>query len=230
MSNRLVVVTISLVAGALLYFGLLSLGGVIADPPALFGSTDVRVMDGSMHLDRAGTPVVVGEVINNRRGPIDNVSITVAFYGDGEHIANVSTRPEVSPIPGNTKSPYIVRLRDASVRPDAYEVFVEYEESDRSSYGGLEVSDVRAEQIGQDRVQVAGRIENVGDRTVDPAVFVIFYDETDSVIGIRSGRASPSTLEPGGSGEFLILYNTLGDVPSRAREYGSHEVVVATVE
>lgn len=228
MANRLVVVGIALVVGGLLYFGLVSLGGVIANPPALFPETDVAVTDGSMHLDRAGRPVVVGEVINNRRSPIDNVSVTVVFYKDGEHITNVTTGPEVSPVARNSKSPYIVRLPRTSPEPDTYEVFVKFEGSDHSVYRGLEVTDVRVERIGQDRVQFTGSVENTGGQTVDPVLVATFYDEDGTVIGIRSGRASPSTLEPGDTGEFLVLYNTLGDVPSKARQYSDHEIIVTT--
>lgn len=230
MANRLVVVGIALVVGGLLYFGLISLGGVIADPPALFPETDVAATNGSLYLDRTGRPAVVGEVINNRRNPIENVSVTVAFYREGEHITNVSTGPEVSPVPGKSKSPYLVRLSEAAPEPDSYEVFVEYEGTDQSVYRGLGVTDVRVERIGQDRVQLAGSVENTGGRTVDPVLVVTFYDANGSVIGIRSGRASPSTLEPGDTGEFLILYNTLGDVPSKARGYSDHEIIVTTRE
>lgn len=230
MTNKIAVVIISLVVGGFLYFGLISLGGVIADPSGLLASGEVTVTDGSMHLDRSGTPVVVGEVINDRRGPITNVYVTVVFYNHGERIANVTKGPEVSSIPSKSKSPYTVRLREVSVRPDSYDVFVEYDDSDESIYKGLEVTEVREERIGQDRVQVSGSVENSGGRTVDPSLVVIFYDGNGSVIGIRSGRTSPSTLEPGATGEFQILYNTLGDIPSRARGYADHEVIVFLAE
>lgn len=224
MTNRVGVLAIALLVASALIGGAAVLPSLEFDTSRVISSGEVTAEPGSMFLDRTGNPTVVGEVYNDRGGPIENVTVTVVFFEDGERVGEASAPVIVTPLADDAKSPYSVRLRNQTVDPDDYEVSVDFDERDGAPYGGLDVTEVQTEHRGQDRIDVRGTVENTGDETVERTrVAITFYDENGSVIGVRSASTSPESLAPGEAGEFRTQYSTVGDVPSRARAYDDAE-------
>lgn len=230
MGNRLQVIAISLVVAAVILFGGSAVQSVDLHPSAYISSGEVTATAGPVYLDRTGHPTVVGEVYNDRGGPIDNVTVTVDFYEDDEPVGTVTERPIVTILGNKQAAPFSIRLDDSSASPDTVTASVAFDERDEPPYRQLGVEDTRADRQSQDQVTVRGSVENDGARTVEGVlVAVTFYDGSGTVIGVRSERPSPASLDPGESGQFHIQFNTLGQVPSTAREYDRFEVEVYAV-
>lgn len=200
------------------------------DPVAPTGGDDRSVVatHTTLHLDRTGRPTVVGEVINRGGEPITDVEVTVTFFSDGETVGEASGTVIRTPIPGQRRSPFDLRLTESVEQlPDDYSVSVDYDSYDGPIYGELRSSDVRIIRQSQDSIELVGEVHNDGDRTVErPRVVAVFYSENGSVIGVRSTRPSPSELRPRESGVFRLTFRTLGDIPSLARQYDSHRIIV----
>lgn len=226
--------------------GVIVVGGVVAvvvfslltGVSMLFAGDSAAPIDGdegsvvathtTIHLDRTGRPTVAGEVINRAGHPITDVAVTVTFFDDGEKVGEATGGPLRSPVPDGGRSPFEVRLPDTVEQlPDEYSVSVASREYEGTTYDGLQSSDVRITRESQDAVELVGEVRNEGDRTVDdPLVVAVFYSENGSVIGVRSTRPRPATLDPRESGVFRVTYRTLGDVPSLARRFDSYRILV----
>lgn len=225
---RLAAITaIVLVTAAALLWGISLLGavpGIVADITDS-GSGEVEVQQGSLYLDNAGQPTVVGEVYNGLGDGIGDVVVTVTSYVDGEEVNEVHTTPLVQAIPGDSAAPYEVRLQTDGM-PDDYEVSVSYE-AGVDAEDDLAVVEVTEESTSQTHVTIAGQVEYDGDdEAVGPQAVATFYDEEGTVIGTRTDRISPDPLAAGETGGFYIRFSTDGDVPSLAMEYDHVEVVV----
>lgn len=218
----IILVTAAALLGAVALLGSVELPGNDGSPGGAVSSGTVTATDGSLFLDRAGQPTVVGEVGNGLADPITNVTVSVTIYEDGEAVDTRESSPLASTIPGGTAIPYEIRFA-AGVDADAYTTNVTYERGSDSGTA-VEVVDTREGVVAQDSVTVSGSMTNVDDTVAEnPTAIVTFYDENGTVIGARTDRIS--SLEPDETGEFTVRYSTLGDVPSLAREYESYSVV-----
>lgn len=224
--NKIGILLVALMTAVLLLGGVVFVGSVDVSPTDYVSSGEVVTSEGSMHLDRAGQPTVVGEIENDVGSAIGDVEVAVTFYEDDEEIDTVRVQPLVNPVPDRTTVPFSARLL-ADGDPDSYDVEVSYDEVDGYEDDELELVDAEEYNRGQDSVTIIGEVENAGDSPAErPRVVVTFYDRDGNVIGVRTDRVSPSPLDPGESGEFRTQYSTLGNVPSLARDYDSYRVVV----
>lgn len=230
MANRMGILLVAVVAAAVVYAGLTA-GGALLDRNGgdlVGGGGDVTAEHTTYHLDRLGRPTVVGEVVNRKGAAVTGVTVTVTFYSDGEVVAEQTERTLTAPVPADGRTPFDVHLRDppdASV--DDYSVEVSYDSYDGPIYDGLTAEEVRVVRAAQDSVELAGTVRNTGDQSVESVqVVALFYAENGSLVGVRTTRPSPAGLEPGETGVFRLSFRTLGDVPSLAREYHTHEVMV----
>lgn len=229
MTNRVVVGVITVVVGVGLFAGatvIPSLGSGLLDA----GGGEVVATHTTMHFDRVGRPTVVGEVVNGAGVPVDDVTVRVTFSRAGEPIANATDRALVDPLADGAKAPFVVRMGDAPAKPDGYEVTVSYREADARPYDGLVVTESELVDEAQDQILLHGTVANEGGQTVKARVVITFYDEDLAVIGARSVRPSPAAVEPGGTATFRARFRTLGNVPSRAREFYRYEVVAYRID
>lgn len=226
MTNRLAVVLIAgLVAVGLLMGGsaLSSIGPIATDGQST-ASGEVRAMHATMHLDRVGRPTVVGEVVNGRTTALGDVAVEVTFYEGGESIATVTGSVVATPVPSGDRMPFSIRAGELPENPTRFEVKITTAEpADGPVYEGFVVTDRQLLKEAQDQLFVNGEVENRGDEAGRVLVVATFYNDNGSVIGVRQVRPSPDTLEPGETGTFQIRFRTLGNVPSRAREFASFE-------
>lgn len=223
MTNRTAVAVVAIAVAAGLLAGGAALDAIQADGPAVTG--DVQVLHSTMHKDRVGRPTVVGEVVNGRATALAGVQVEVTFLADGETVATVTGSPVATPVPAGERMPFSVRANEVSGQPDDFRVSVAgVETNDGPVYGGLVVTEQRVDDEAQDQLFVTGEVDNQGDQRADVLVVATFYGENGSVVGVRRVRPSPATLEPGEAGAFKMRFRTLGNVPSRAREFESVEV------
>lgn len=228
MTNRVAVVVIAIVV----FFGLLF--GMTVIPPAVSdlvdsvgddgGPDEVVATNGTMHLDRVGRPTVVGEVANGLSVPVENVSVEITYLHEGDPVLTVSDEVLGSVIAAGGTAPFVVHADDLDVRPDEYEVAISYEEADEGPTDSLAITDAELTQEAQDQIVVVGAVENRGNEPLDVSVVATFYDENGSVIGVRMARPAPGTLEPDRRADFEVRFRTLGDVPSRARDFADFEI------
>lgn len=224
MANRVVIVAVAAVVGLGLYAGLVFVEGQLVPAGNVAATGEVTTGNATIHLDRVGRPTVVGEVVNGRRAPIDDVSVTVRFLRDGDLVGTASASTLVPTVPRQSAAPFSVRLENQTVRPDDYEVTVEYDADADRPYVSYEL-DAAVSDISQDQLILVGTVENTGSRPVSTHVVATFYDVDGSVVGARSGRPSPVDLEPGAEGEFSIRFRTLGDIPSLASRVDDYELI-----
>lgn len=223
-TNHLAVIGIALVVGVTLYGGITGIEAVLtgdSPTPEITGTVEARGT--TYHLDQVGRPTVVGEVSNGLGDPVTNVSVTVTFYRDGDQVAEVTREPLREAVPAGGTAPFDVHLpEEESV--DDYDVEVSYDEGG-SVADPFEVTDTEVLHEGSNRVEIAGTVRNAGDGAVDsPRVVATFYDVNGSVVGVRTVQPS-RTVEPGESLTVRVNFRTLGNVPSRAGEFGRVELL-----
>lgn len=221
MANRTAILVVTVVVAAGLLGGAAAISSLGSDVLAASdGAGEEPVAThATMHYDRVGRPTVVGEVVNRAGVPVDGVSVEVTFYEDGEPVETATDAALVPTIAPEGTAPFTVRGSETDASPDDFEVSLTYDEAPERPYDGLVVAESQLSNVAQDQILVVGTVENRGDASVEVAVAATFYDGEGSVIGARVVRPSPATLEPGESGVFRIRYRTLGDLPSRAREF-----------
>lgn len=223
--NKVAVLAVALLTAAVILLVIWGIGVVDVSPGQYTSSGEVTVSEGAIYLDRAGQPTFVGEVENDRGEPITDVAVTVEFFADGEPLGTETYDTYVSTIPDGAVMPFEAKY-DGEERPDEAVATVSYESSDDSSET-LTVNEAEIVHQAQDSVTVSGHVENpLGQTAERPLAIATFYDQEGTVIGVRSDRISPSSLEPGQTGEFTVRYATVGHVPSLAREYADYEIVV----
>lgn len=214
---------------ATVILGVLSMASMVELPDrGILASGEVSVDEGALYLDRMGTPTTVGEVDNDQRQAISNVTVMVRFYDDDELLGTVNVTPASATIPARTTVPFAARY-DGDGEPTHVEASVSSSAS--SGIGedlAVEEHDIAREAA--DSVTIDGVIENEGNDPASPLVIVSFYDETGTILGYRTGRTSPDPIAGGERGEFRVQYVTLGDVPSLARDFADYEVVVVDRE
>jgi|GEM_PF-4730031 len=222
MADARTIVVAAVLAAALTYGGLLTVealgdGGLVAP------QTDAITVQGTTyHLDRTGRPTVVGEVWNGRSYPVENVTVTVTFYADGEAVGTTSDTVVTDGIPAGETAPFDIHYgTDATVTD--YEVTVTADRGTRDHHALSGSAEIVNE--GQNRVTVSGTVENHGDDPTPARVIVTFYDENDSVIGVRTTMPA-GTVHPGDTTPFTVHFETLGDVPSLAQEFDHYTVMV----
>lgn len=224
MSSRVVVLIVTVVVSAILLGGAALLPSIVSDVvDTASGESDVSAAHSTMHVDRTGRPTVVGEVINRRGTPIDRVEVQVTFTEGGRPVATENATVPGAPIGAGDATPFAVRT-DEGVNPDGYTVDVIYDRAERGPADYLEITDVRVDDSSQDQIFVTGSVRNHGDQAATVTVAATFYDENGSVIGARSVRTSPDHIGPDETAVFQIRFRTLGEIPSRAREFADYEL------
>lgn len=224
MSSRVTVLIVTVVVSATLLGGATFLPPMISDVvDTASGESDVSAAHSTMHVDRTGRPTVVGEVINRRGTAIDSVEVRVTFTEDGQPVATENATVPGVPIGAGDATPFAVRT-DENVDPDGYTVDVTYDRAEHGPADHFEITDVRVDDSSQDQIFVTGSVRNRGDETATVAVAATFYDENGSVIGTRMVRSSPDRLGPDEAGVFQIRFRTLGEIPSRAREFADYQL------
>jgi len=223
MTNRLAVaavtalVALGLVGGGLALSSLGSLADGDAGPSVESGA--VVATNTTVHRDRIGRPTVVGEVLNGKAVALSDVTVEVTFYRDGEAVQTATGSVIGGPVGPNDRVPFAVRGAETPDAPDRVEVEVtDHVEAEAGPLAGLAVVDHEFDNQSQDQVFVTGTVENGAGQEAAPLVVATFYDENGSVIGVRQGRTSPTSVQSGGEATFEIRFRTFGDVPSRARE------------
>lgn len=224
MTNRRILLA-AVVAGLLTYGGLIGgealltggLGSETADEATVSGTT--------IHLDRSGRPVAVGEVTNRFDGPITNVTVTVRYFRNGEQIGKRTGPPLRETIPAGERAPFDVRLQQEGVTVDRVKTSVSFERGGDVT-GGLVVTDTRVVRETQDQVTVAATVTNRANRPlVLSRAIATFYNDRRAVIGARTERPTRH-IAPGESYTVRIRFRTLGDVPSYAREFERFRVSI----
>lgn len=224
MTNNRVVLVAAIVAALLTYGGLVG-GEALLTSGFAESTADEAVVEGTtIHLDRSGRPTAVGEVRNRFDGPITNVTVTVQFFHDDELVDEQTGRTLQETIPAGEPAPFDIHM-NGEQEVDEIVTSVSFDRGgDRTT--GLELTGKRVVREGQDQVDVAGTVTNVGDEPLVLAQVVgTFYDDKESVIGARTTRPD-RRLEPGESITVRISFRTLGDVPSYAREFNSFRLSV----
>lgn len=236
MTNRTGILLVGVVVAVVVYAGLTAGGSLLGsgggDGPGAGTAGEVVATHTTYHLDRQGRPTVVGEVVNRRGTAIAGATVTVTFYHGGEVVGRKTERAIRSPVPSDGRSPFDVHLPSSPERKvDDYAVEVSYDPYDGPVYAGLSAENVEVARESQDAVELTGEVRNDGDRTVEAVqVVAMFYSENGSLVGVRTTRPSPPGLSPGETGVFRVTFRTLGDVPSLAREYDTHRVLVVRTD
>lgn len=228
-TNRLAVVVIALVVGAGLFVGATAVEDLIAADPGVPAEGEVLATNTTTHLDRVGRPTAVGEVLNGLEDPIGDVSVTVTFHRDDGGEERVAVPTAIATVRSGARVPFVARLENRSARVESVDVAVTYEVGAGRPYDGLEVVEDRVVERTESQVTLAGRVANRGDTSVEASVVATFYDEDGSVVGVRSVPTSPSGLDGAASGEFVVRYRTLGNVPSRAGEVDRYDLALRAV-
>lgn len=227
MTNNRVVLVAAIVAALVTYGGLV--GGEALLTSGFAESTDEAVVEGTtLHLDRSGRPTAVGEVRNRFGEPITNVTVTVQFFNDDELVEERTGGTLQETIPAGQAAPFDIHMTGEQ-EVDEVVTSVSFDRGgDRTT--GLELTGKRVVREGQDQVDVAGTVTNVGDEPLVLAQVVgTFYDDERAVIGARTTRPD-RRLEPEESITVRISFRTLGDVPSYAREFDSFDLSIVAEE
>lgn len=224
MTNNRVVLVAAIVAGLLTYGGLVG-GEALLTSGFTESTADEAVVEGTtIHLDRSGRPTAVGEVRNRFAGPITNVSVTVQFFNDDELVEEKTGTTLQETIPAGEPAPFDIHMNGEQA-VDEVETTVSFDRGGERTTG-LELTGRRIVREGQDQVDVAGTVTNVGDEPlVLSQVIGTFYDDKQAVIGARTTRPD-RRLEPDESITVRLSFRTLGDIPSYAREFDSFRLSI----
>lgn len=227
--DRLKVLAIALLTATVLLSAYSVISTTEFAPGELIASGEVTASDGTLYLDRAGHPTAVGEIDNDRREAISNVTVTVRFFENETVVGEVEKTPPVDPLPGQTATPFSARLPNTDVDPDRFEVDVTYDSDGATPTGSVTVADHEVSSTSSDSVTIVGEVTNEGVDSARSMIVVTFYDAEGTVVGYRTSRTSPDSVPADGTGDFRVRYATLGDVPSLARTYDSYRIVVTEI-
>ena len=153
-------------------------------------------------------------VVNRHEQAVENLSVQISLFADGEMIEEREAIPPLNVVPAGETMPVMVRFDpplpgDLSAQAEVQSALPLAPDSGR--YLAVEV-DVAESSIQADSARVSGSIR-LADADSPPAeqiwLAVFAYDQRGSPVGMRKWTAR-QPLEPGGEIDFDVLVYTVG--------------------
>jgi hypothetical protein len=153
-------------------------------------------------------------VVNRHEQAVENLSVGIRLFSDGELIEEQEAIPPLNVLPAGETIPLVARF-DPTL-PAEFSVQAEVQSAlplapDSGRYLPVEV-DVAETSIQADSARVSGSIRLVGEEfpPADQIWLAVFaYDQQGFPVGLRKWTAQ-KPLEPGGEIDFDVLVYTVG--------------------
>jgi len=155
-----------------------------------------------------GTLTIVGEVRNDSRLDVGQITVTATLYGEeGQIIAEVSDGAMLPTLPPGVRSPFILTLpqpagvSNYSLRATGRPIPPVVSEAE------LVIVNTRRFEDAAGFYHVAGVVENTGERRVEQArVIVTLYDRGGRVVNVGFAYPRPASLLPGARADFDVTF------------------------
>lgn len=170
-----------------------------------YGTSNVRVFNYSSYADPAGTPVVVGEVINDGNESIKSVEVKASFIDPAGKILDTgSTFAAIDLIPPGQKSPFMITGGVGyAFNVKSFELQIVNFVKGPIKPAKLEIVNANQNSDGINEVGISGEIKNNSDKpATSTKVYVTFYGENNKVIGFTSVNAKSDSIAPNATTNF----------------------------
>ena len=161
-------------------------------------------------------PVVVGEVRNASRSPVDGVQIAVSLTDRaGQAIGNQFGFTLLKVLPPGAKAPFSIPYTGGTHEVGKVSATVKADPSVQMQYTTVRVVSRTAQTLGTD-YEVTGTVSNSSSTPVNFANIVgTFYDKSGNVVGAAHDVSDASTIPPGGTASFNLILQEQGSKVNR---------------
>ena len=161
-------------------------------------------------------PVVVGEVRNASRSPVDGVQIAVSLTDRAGHpIGNQFGFTLLKVLPPGAKAPFSIPYTGGTHDVGKVSATVKADPSVQMQYTTVQVLSRTAQALGTD-YEVTGTVSNSSSTPVNFANIVgTFYDKSGNVVGAAHDVSDASTIPPGGTASFNLILQEQGSKVNR---------------
>ncbi|HEX9316194.1 MAG TPA: FxLYD domain-containing protein [Actinomycetota bacterium] len=170
-------------------------------------NSDKRISVVSMNtLPTSIGPVVVGEVRNASRSPVDGVQIAVSLTDRaGQAIGNQFGFTLLKVLPPGAKAPFSIPYTGGTHDVGKVSATVRADPSVQMQYTTVQVVTKTAQALGTD-YEVTGTVSNSSSMPVNFANIVgTFYDKSGHVVGAAHDVSDATTIPPGGTTKFNLI-------------------------
>ena len=170
-------------------------------------NSDKRISVVSMNtLPTSIGPVVVGEVRNASRSPVDGVQIAVSLTDRAGHpIGNQFGFTLLKVLPPGAKAPFSIPYTGGTHDVGKVSATVRADPSVQMQYTTVQVVTKTAQALGTD-YEVTGTVSNSSSTPVNFANIVgTFYDKSGHVVGAAHDVSDATTIPPGGTTKFNLI-------------------------
>jgi len=170
-------------------------------------NSDKRISVVSMNtLPTSIGPVVVGEVRNASRSPVDGVQIAVSLTDRaGQAIGNQFGFTLLKVLPPGAKAPFSIPYTGGTHDVSKVSATVKADPTVQMQYTTVQVVSKTAQALGTD-YEVTGTVSNSSSTPVNFANIVgTFYDKSGHVVGAAHDVSDATTIPPGGTTPFNLV-------------------------
>ena len=193
------------------YFSLLLIFSFVI--PLAFG--DVTLQNDQSYVGDDGAFHVVGEIQNELKSPLNQVSIFVSLYDSNEEIlATKESRTLVNTIMPEMKGPFDVIF--TNIKPEqvkSYSLDFDYSISEPKG----QVIDITSSEIRMDshnNLIISGVVENNGEITANTvAVVTTLYDKEGNVVSVSRTHPEPDYLGSDDDVFFIVSMIDKNQIP-----------------
>jgi hypothetical protein len=178
-------------------------GGLTASPTPQGAEVILGLMGTNDYLDELGNLHVVGEVHNDMPDNVDQIRVTLAFYGEsGDVVKEITSAGLLDLLAPGQRTPFVI-VWEGATDWERYSLRAAGRETTKRPPEGVNVlhSYARLDDVGL--YHVVGTLRNEGTTTAYYVKIVVsLYDEWGRIENANFCYAAPSRIAPGMTASF----------------------------
>ncbi len=177
---------------------------LVSMAPLAFG--DVYIENDQQYIGDDGTLHIVGEIINNLKSPLNQISILVTLFDENGHIMEVvETNSMVNIIMPGMKGPFDLLLTNGEINKiKSYSLELDYKISTPKNQV-IDISESKLSRDSHNNLMITGIVTNKGEITANTiSVVATLYDKDGKVAAVTRVNPEPDYLRAQDNAFFLV--------------------------
>ncbi len=177
---------------------------LVSMAPLAFG--DAYIENDQQYIGDDGTLHIVGEIINNLKSPLNQISILVTLFDEnGQVMEVVETNSMVNIIMPGMKGPFDLLLTNGEINKiKSYSLELDYKISTPKNQV-MDISESKLSRDSHNNLMITGIVTNKGEITANTiSVVATLYDKDGKVAAVTRVNPEPDYLRAQDNAFFLV--------------------------
>lgn len=167
---------------------------------------DVYIQNDQQYIGDDGSFHIVGEIINNLKVPLNQISVQVSLFDENQQIIQKKeTKSLVNTVMPGMKGPFDLILTSYEAKDvRTYSLELDYQVSSPKSQV-IDITDSKLTRDNHDNLMITGTVANNGGITANTvSVIATLYDKQGNVAAVSKVNPKPDYLRAEDSAFFLL--------------------------